>query len=72
MRGKRSHPEPASRSSRGDCGVGRGIPGATLTDFGKNAQYGKLLSLRYWSIGGATIDRFNDFRQILDNNPCPQ
>ncbi len=52
--------------------LGSDIPGVTLTDFGKNAQYGPLLQLKYWSIGGAVINRYNDFRHIFDYNPCPQ
>jgi hypothetical protein len=52
-------------------GFGNDLPGAT-TDFGRNAQYGSLLSLTYLAFGGggATIQRFNDFRQII-SNPCP-
>jgi len=51
-------------------GFGNDLPGAT-TDFGRNAQYGSLLSLTYLAFGGggATIQRFNDFRQII-SNPC--
>jgi hypothetical protein len=52
-------------------GFGNDLPGAT-TDFGRNAQYGSLLSLTYLAFGGggSTIQRFNDFRQII-SNPCP-
>jgi hypothetical protein len=52
-------------------GFGNDLPGAT-TDFGRNAQYGSLLSLTYLAFGGggATIQRFNDLRQII-SNPCP-
>jgi hypothetical protein len=52
--------------------IGNDVPGATLTDFGKNAEYGSLLQLQYWGRGGAIIKRYNDFRQILGDNPCPQ
>ena len=47
------------------------MPGAT-TDFGRNAQYGSLLSLTYLVFGGGgkTTNLFNDFRQII-RNPCP-
>jgi len=50
---------------------GNDLPGAT-TDFGRNAQYGALLSTTYLAFGGggATINRFNNFRQII-SNPCP-
>jgi hypothetical protein len=50
---------------------GNDLPGAT-TDFGRNAQYGSLLSSTYLAVGGggATIQRINNFRQII-SNPCP-
>jgi len=52
--------------------LGNDIPGVTTNDFGKNNQYGTLLQLTYLAFGGhgATIKRFNDFRQILSSNPC--
>jgi hypothetical protein len=57
----------------GGCvwGFGNNLPGAT-TDFGRNAQYGSLLSSTYLAFGGggATIQRINNFRQII-SNPCP-
>ena len=46
------------------------IPGTTNT-FGSNAEYGSLLSLTYTATGGGSLHRFNDFRQVLSNNPCP-
>ena len=51
--------------------IGNDLPGAT-TDFGRNAQYGSLLSLTYLTFGGGgtTIQRFNDFRQTLSRDPC--
>jgi len=50
---------------------GNDLPAAT-TDFGRNAQYGSLLSSTYLAFGGggATMQRFNNFRQIIPN-PCP-
>jgi len=49
---------------------GNHLPGST-TDFGRNAQYGSLLSTTYLTFGGggATDNRINNFRQIL-RNPC--
>ena len=49
---------------------GNDLPGAT-TDFGRNAQYGTLLSSTYLAFGGggSTVNFFNNFRQILPN-PC--
>ncbi len=61
-----------NEQSKGRCmwGFGNDLPGAT-TDFGRNAQYGSLLSTTYLAFGGggATINRFNNFRQII-SNPC--
>ena len=57
----------------GGCmwGFGNNLPGAT-TNFGQNTQYGSPLSSTYLAFGGggATIQRFNNFRQIIPN-PCP-
>jgi hypothetical protein len=52
--------------------LGNDIPGVTSNDFGKNSQYGPLLSLTYLAFGGggATLSRFNDFRNVLNSNPC--
>ncbi len=52
--------------------LGNDIPGVTTNDFGRNSQYGSLLSLTYLAFGegGATLQRYNDFRQVLPNNPC--
>ncbi len=58
--------------TRGECQLafGNHLPGSR-TDFGRNAQYGSLLSSTYLAFGGggATIDRINNFRQII-HNPC--
>jgi hypothetical protein len=45
-------------------------PPGTTNDFGKNSQYGSLLQLTYTGLGGAPIQLLEDFRQILDKNPC--
>ena len=49
---------------------GNSIPG-DIREFGKNAQYGSLLSSVYLAFGGggATISRYNNFRNII-SNPC--
>jgi hypothetical protein len=49
---------------------GNDLPGAT-SDFGRNAQYGSLLSSTYLRFGGggSTVNFINNFRQILQN-PC--
>ncbi len=45
---------------------GAHIPGS-ITDFGKNAQYGNLLQLTYTGLKGVPITHFNDFRQVRPN-----
>jgi len=50
--------------------IGDHIPGS-LTDFGKNAQYGHLLGLTYVGRGGATQTFFPDFNGTLPFNSCP-
>jgi len=49
---------------------GNSIPGDTR-EFGRNAQYGSLLSSVYLAFGGggSAISRFNNFRNII-SNPC--
>jgi hypothetical protein len=51
-------------------GFGNNLPGAT-TDFGRNAQYGTLLTSSYLIFGGGGASRqlINNFRQII-SNPC--
>jgi hypothetical protein len=49
--------------------IGRDVPGFTTNDYGKNNQYGPLLSLAYIDVGGGVVNRFNDFRKII-KNPC--
>ncbi|HEY2306690.1 MAG TPA: hypothetical protein VGI05_12490 [Streptosporangiaceae bacterium] len=59
--------------TEGGCmwGFGNDLPGAT-TDFGRNTQYGSVLSSTYliFGGGGAAHNLFNNFRQIIPN-PCP-
>jgi hypothetical protein len=50
---------------------GNHVPGLSVDDFGRNAQYGSLLRLAYTGPGGTVIHRFNDFRGVLSHNPCP-
>jgi hypothetical protein len=48
------------------------IPGTTNTFGGSSAaEFGQLLFLDYPGPGFAPIHRTNDFRQVLDGNPCP-
>ena len=48
---------------------GNDLPGGN--DLGRNAQYGSLLTSTYLAFGGgeATVNRINNFRNIL-SNPC--
>ena len=71
---QRKGPPHAPQNFDGEHGClwafGDDIPGAS-TDFGRNAQYGSLLTTTSLAFGGggATIDRINNFRQIMPN-PC--
>jgi hypothetical protein len=51
--------------------LGGQIPGST-NDFGQNAGYGTLLGSTYLVLGGGGTSnvRYNNFRQILADNPC--
>ena len=52
-------------------GFGNTLPGAT-TNFGRNIQYGTLLSEPHliFGGGGAFVNRFDNFRGVIAN-PCP-
>jgi hypothetical protein len=78
-----SNPPPGSNfypfyTTRSDASVGclwqlggAHIPGTTNT-FGGNssAEFGPLLFLDYPGPGNLPIHRTNDFRRVLDSNPC--
>ena len=49
--------------------LGNHIPGS-INDFRQNQEYGTLLNITYTNIGGGPTTRYNDFRQVLSNNPC--
>jgi hypothetical protein len=50
---------------------GAKVPG-TRNIFGGSSttEYGPLLLLAYPAFNGAPTIRYNDFRRVLDNNPC--
>jgi hypothetical protein len=50
---------------------GANIPGTTR-EFGgsSKAEYGPLVQLAYPNVGNVPVFRYNDFRQVLPNNPC--
>jgi hypothetical protein len=51
---------------------GAKVPGTRNTFGGSSAtEYGPLLPLAYPAPNGAPTLRYNDFRRVLDNNPCP-
>ena len=51
---------------------GASIPGTTNTFGGDSAhEFGPLLFLDYPGTGFAPVHRTNDFRQVLETNPCP-
>ena len=52
---------------------GAHIPG-TINSFGGSSttEFGSLLPLVYPAAGGVPTFRFNDFRQVLERNPCPR
>jgi hypothetical protein len=63
-------PERAGQQ-RLHVGFGNTLPGAT-TNFGRNNQYGALLSSSHliFGGGGASHNLFNNFRGVIAN-PCP-
>ena len=50
---------------------GNDLPGTT-SDFGGDAQWGSLLSSDYLAFGGggSTVNLINNFRNVLNRNPC--
>jgi hypothetical protein len=52
---------------------GAHIPG-TINTFGGSSttEFGPLLALAYPAAGGVPSFRFNDFRNVLNTNPCPR
>jgi hypothetical protein len=51
---------------------GANIPGATNTFGGTSgAEFGGLLLSNYPAVGFTVSQRYNNFRNVLDKNPCP-
>jgi hypothetical protein len=65
------YPYFSSGNAMGGCAwtIGQNVPGFTTNDYGKNNQFGALLSLAYTDVGGGVVHRFNDFRKVI-TNPC--
>ena len=68
------YPYYSTVASANGCmwGFGSTLPGTT-NDFGRNAGWGSLLQTTYLAFGGhgATVQRYNNFRQVFSANPCP-
>lgn len=67
------YPFYTTTHSAGACywQFGNNIPGE-ISNFGQNAEYGKLLANTYTAQGGGSAPMFEDFENILRTNPCPQ
>jgi hypothetical protein len=48
---------------------GNSIPGE-ITDFGRNAQYGRLYGQNYTTLGGRWNRQYTVFKRYLKGNPC--
>ena len=61
-------------SAGGACrwNLGTEMPNTT-NDFGKNQGWGTLLGSTYLAFGGggSTVQRINNFRNVMSSNPCP-
>jgi hypothetical protein len=74
--GANFYPIFSTRSTRDTEGCmwqlgGALIPGTSNTFGGTStAEYGNLLSLVYQAVGPTTVTRYNNYRRILNTNPC--
>jgi hypothetical protein len=50
---------------------GSNVPGLTVNNFGGTSQYGDYTHQYYTGLNGVPFQKSNDFRQILNTNPCP-
>jgi hypothetical protein len=68
----RFYPFFSTGTRNGSCRwtIGNDVPHFTTNDYGRVSQYGPLLRLTYLS-GTGTVQRYNDFRKVLPENPCP-
>jgi len=55
-----------------DWSIGSDIPGLTVNDFGRNAQYGNVYPYRMLKPGGngKVYIQYTGFRHVLANDPC--
>ncbi len=66
------YPFYSIRNVGGQCvwQIGNHIPG-NKNDFHQNQQYGTLLTESFLNGGGTSINLYQNFRQIFNQNPCP-
>jgi hypothetical protein len=70
--GANFYPFYNASTSGGQCAWYEGGPGTphnTYSGGSSATEFGALLKLTYPTIGG-TVQRFNDFRNVLSSNPC--
>jgi hypothetical protein len=67
------YPYYTSGHALGGCAwsVGQDVPSFTTNDYGQNSQFGSLLKVTYPELNGTKASFYNDFQQILPDNPCP-
>jgi hypothetical protein len=67
------YPFYTTSSTAGGCAweIGNDVPGE-ISNFGRNAGYGTPFPQTYTTVGGGSRVFFEDFRNDLSSNPCPQ
>jgi hypothetical protein len=67
------YPYYTSGHALGGCAwtIGQNYPGFSTNSYGKHAQYGHLLKVTYIEPHGHSVSAYEDFQNILPNNPCP-
>jgi hypothetical protein len=72
--GAQFYPSYSTTSSNGTCvwqEGGKYLPSKNRFG-GEKAQFGSLLLTKYAGLGWKPAGRYNNFRRILDHNPCPR
>jgi hypothetical protein len=67
------YPFYSTGNALGGCAwtVGQDYPGFSTHDYGAHQQYGQLLKVAYTNPDGSASSFYNDYQNILANNPCP-
>jgi hypothetical protein len=71
--GANFYPFYNANTSGGQCAWyegGAGTPHNTYNGVNSTTEFGALLTLTYPTVGG-TLNRINNFRNVLGSNPCP-